>query len=470
LISVAALRPEAGTLPHSVEAEQQLLGACLMNADHIQTVMSAGGAELFYDQVHAAIFHVAAKMDRRGKHISPVTVTANLPEDIVEAMRDIGGKGYLARCAGFAAVPSAVSHLSDLLQDYNAKRQIIGVMRAAQSGLSQGDLTASDIAAQMEAGISALSRKSSAVKPISMMAAVTEAMGQINNAFNGEVGSAVLTGIKAVDSILSGFSAGELSLIGGRPSMGKTAVALSVALNAARAGHHVVIASLEMTPASMAMRALSEQTGHQRNAVAYSNLRRGEFTEKQGESVKAAAEAVATLPVSFLPRQYQDVDLLQAGAKQVLRDIPRNKMPLIIVDYAQLLKSKANTRYEQITDISLALKGMAMDLEVPVIALSQLSRNLESREDKRPMLSDLRESGQLEQDADSVIFCYRDEYYAAREEPNGQDFEKYEKWQARMADCKNKLELIVAKQRQGQIGVANVSFNPSINLIWEPGQ
>lgn len=469
-MNVTALRPEAESLPHNIEAEQQLLGACLMNADHIQTVMSAGGAEIFFDEIHAAVFRIAAKLDRLGKHVSPVTVAANLPDDMVESMRDIGGKGYLARCAGFAAVPSAIRHLTDLLQDSHAKRQLVGIMRAAQLGLSQAELTASDIVAQMDAGMSALSRGSSSVKPVSIMAAVTEAMSQINDAFNGEVGSTVPTGINALDRIVSGFGAGELSLIGGRPSMGKTAVALSVALNAARAGHHVVIASLEMTPSSMAMRALSEQTGRQRNAVAYSSLRRGEFSEAQGESVRAAAEAVANLPISFLPRQYQDVDLLQAGAKQVLRDVPREKMPLIIVDYAQLLKSKAKTRYEQITDISLALKGMAMDLEVPVIALSQLSRSLESRDDKRPMLSDLRESGQLEQDADSVIFCYRDEYYAAREEPNGQDFDKYEKWQARMADCKNKLELIVAKQRQGQIGIANVNFNPSINLIWEPGQ
>ena len=155
------------------------------------------------------------------------------------------------------------------------------------------------------------------------------------------------------------------------------------------------------------------------------------------------------------------------GVKQSLRHAPKGKTPLVLVDYAQLLRSKAKTRYEQVTEISLALKGMAMDLNVPVIALSQLSRALEQREDKRPMMSDLRESGQLEQDADGVMFCYRDEYYLQREEPPRDQYDAHDAWQRACDASRNKLEVIVAKQRQGEIATAHLMFNPALNRIWE---
>lgn len=215
------------------------------------------------------------------------------------------------------------------------------------------------------------------------------------------------------------------------------------------------------------MRTLSEATAGTPSATSYAKLRSGEFSEKQGEALKEAAAKVAELPIIFLPREYQDADLLQVGVKQALRPMNTNKLPLVIVDYAQLLRSKASTRYEQITDVSLALKGMAMGLDVPVLALSQLSRALEQRDDKRPVMSDLRESGQLEQDADGVLFCYRHEYYLERGEPDRRQQEAYEAWEKAMSNQRNRLEIIVAKQRQGAIGTANLHFNPALNLIWE---
>jgi replicative DNA helicase len=251
--------------------------------------------------------------------------------------------------------------------------------------------------------------------------------------------------------------------------MGKTGVALSIALNVARAGHGVVIASLEMNPEAMAMRALSEATAQSGHAVSYASLRRGTFTQSQGERLKEVTEGVAMLPITFLPRQYSDIGALFAGARQVQRAMG-GAMRLLIVDYAQLLRSQAKGRYEQITEISIALKALSGQLNVPVIALSQLSRQVEQRDDKRPMLSDLRESGQLEQDADAVLFCYRDEYYLEREKPDGHDFDALGDWQAAMERVRNRLEIIVAKQRQGAVGTAAVRFNPAINLVWEDGR
>lgn len=453
-------------LPHSVEAEQQLLGAILLGHGH-SAVTEHGGADIFFDPVHADLFRTCVALEKAGKPVTVVTVAASLSDDLLKRLGELGGKGYLARLAGFSVAPSMMGDYAGVVAEAKAKRDLVAIMDKARSSLSEGSMLASDIAAQMEAAFAKLAQSGSAVKPVSMLKAITEAVEQIHAAHMGESMSMVQSGIYALDSIVSGFAAGELWLLGGRPSMGKTGVALSMGLNAARAGHPVVIASLEMTPSAMAMRALSEQTARLNQATSYANMRKGEYSEKQEDAMLEAARVVSELPITFLPRQYQDTDLLQVGVKQSLKNCVSGKTPLVIVDYAQLLRSKAKTRYEQVTEISLALKGMAMDLNVPVIALSQLSRALEQREDKRPMMSDLRESGQLEQDADGVMFCYRDEYYLQREEPQDGDADAYDQWRAACEHARNRLEVIVAKQRQGQIATAHMMFNPAINRVWE---
>lgn len=459
--------PIAQEPPHSVEAEQQLLGAILIGGATVDVVTSQGGAAIFYDPVHAEIFKVCNRLAKAGRVVSPVTVSAAFPAEYDESLSQIGGKAYFARLAGAAITPRFAADYAGLLADEKAKRDILGIMRQSQADLSAGDLSASDVAAKMEAAISVLGHSSSAIRPVSMLKAVTDALSDSIDAYSGESSAMVPSGIRALDHFTGGFGAGELWLLGGRPSMGKTGVMLSMALNAARAGHPVVIASLEMTPKAMATRALSEQTAQNNFATAYQDIRRGSYGPGNKDAIAEAAKALVDLPVSFLPREYQDADLLQVGVKQALRGNGSDKMPLVLVDYAQLMRSKARSRYEQITDISLALKGLAMSLEVPLIALSQLSRALEQRDEKRPMMSDLRESGQLEQDADGVIFCYRDEYYLQREEPDTADLDKYDLWQRAREASRNKLELIVAKQRQGEIGTAHVMFNPAINRIWE---
>jgi len=168
-----------------------------------------------------------------------------------------------------------------------------------------------------------------------------------------------------------------------------------------------------------------------------------------------------------LSRQYSDIGAMAAGAKQAKR-ILGDKLGLLIVDYAQLLKVQGSrSRYDEVSEISRSLKALAGQMNVPVLALSQLSRSLESRDEKRPMLSDLRESGQLEQDADAVMFCYRDEYYLEREQPDILDTEAHIAWQAAMDRARNRLEIIIAKQRQGPIGTAHVLCNVGMNRIWE---
>lgn len=447
--------------PSNIEAEQMVLGTLLLDSTRCGAVIENGGADLFHDPFHGEIFETIRAKEARGDLVSPVTV--------LEAMRshpawgEVGGTGYLARLAG-AANATMLRGYIEFLSDLHRKRGLARAIAEAGQSIARGEDQAEIIAGRLEAALVAVQATSGGKGPVSMASAVTVAMGQVRAAYEGREDGAIKTGIGALDSIISGLYPGEMVLLGGRPSMGKSAVALSIALNAARAGHGVCIASLEMNPEAMALRALSEATSQAGNAVYYTTMRRGDITPPQAKTLAGCVDEVSDLPIMFLSRQYQDIGALMAGAKQVAR-IMEGNLRLLIVDYAQLLRTQAQGRYEQITEISLQLKALSGQMNIPILALSQLSRQVESRDDKRPMLSDLRESGQLEQDADAVLFCYRDEYYLEREKPANPD--KLEAWEACMDRARNRLEIIVAKQRQGSIGTARVRFNPATNLIWE---
>lgn len=460
--NVIPMRQQADPL-HPVEAEQQVLGAMLLRPEIIPMIVQAGGESLFHDPVHVKIFRAAHLKDRAGELISPVTLAAPLSNHLDQ----IGGPGYLARLAGASAASAALPGYISLLADARAKRGIAAAMSEASAALTDGTQKAGEIAARLEAALVA-TNPAGEVGPVSMLKAVTLAMAQVRAAYHGEQDHAVRSGIQSLDQMIGGFYPGELTLIGGRPSMGKTALSLSIALNAARAGHGVVIASLEMNPEAMALRALSEAVTSAGTATQYAKMRRGDLSDAQVSALRQAAKDVARLPIEFLPRDYADIGALFSGAKQVRRRMGED-MRLLVVDYAQLLRSSARSRYEQITEISIALKALAGNLNIPIIALSQLSRAVESREDKRPMLSDLRESGQLEQDADAIMFCFREEYYLERERPDDKDLEAFADWNAALTKVRNQMEIIVAKQRQGEIGTAHVRFSPATNTLWEDG-
>lgn len=451
--------------PIAIEAEQQLLGALLLRNGRLASVETAGGADLFHDQMHAAIYTKIREAERDGWHAGPVTLGPWA--DAHDGLRDIGGRGYLVRLAGASISSNQSDHYVRLLVEARAKRMLVKAMGEAREALSREDEPCSVIATRLELSLSAVGTSSEAPRPVSMTAAVTKAIEQSWAAHNGEEGDFVPTGIRALDSMLTGLYPGELILLGGRPSMGKTATALSIALNAARAGHGVAIASLEMNPEAMALRAISEATSQAGRALSYQDIRSGAWSSTQTADITAAASLVADLPITFLPRTYSEISALVAGVRQIKRQMG-DDLRLLIVDYAQLLRSSGRSRYDQITEVSLALKALAGQLGIPVLALSQLSRQVESRDDKRPMLSDLRESGQLEQDADAVIFCYRDEYYLEREKP--EEMDELADWKQAMERAHGKLELIVAKQRQGPIGTAHVNCAIAFNRIWEYGE
>lgn len=443
----------------NAEAEQQLLGAILLDASRLHK-LGTYDADIFHDGAHQAVFK---EIRHRVKKDLPATpVAMKIWADGQDILKDLGGAKYLVRLAGASISSEHVEHYAGILDDLRAKRALSDAISAAQESLLEDSEAAPAIAGRLEAAL-ATGGARQGVGPVSMAKAVTAAMSEIYDIYEGKEVPGVHSGIPELDRFFGKMSPGQLILLGGRPSMGKSAVALSMALNVARSGQGVAMATLEMTPESMSQRALAEATSRRRFSVPYSDMARP-VNEDQLRTLSDATKEIASLPIQFLPPQYRDVGALYAGAKRC-KSILGGNLGLLVVDYLQLLQADGRSRIEQITQISIALKSLAMNLQVPVLALSQLSRALESREEKRPVLSDLRESGQLEQDADAVLFCYRDEYYLEREEPDS-DADEYGAWQEALERSRNRLEIIVSKQRQGAIGTARVRFNPALNLIW----
>ena len=447
------------------EAEQVVIGSALLDQSVIPQIEAAGGARLMGDQVHADLMEEMIRRHTAGQIVSPVSMRGWAESN--DALTPVGGAKYLVRMAGVGVSDRLIGSYLDLLSDLAAKRKLMESLSAAIQSIEDDHEPAEIIAGRLEAAMMDVSHAGSIRRPVTMFEATKNAMEETLSAMNGEMVNCVPSGIYRLDNLITGFRPGEMTLLGGRPAMGKTALALTIAANAARAGHGVAIMSLEMTPESMAMRLVSEQTSQDGCAIPYFDMRRGEIADFQRQALAKAAKTVSDLPISFLPRDFADIDAVAGGVKQAKRILGDN-MKLLIVDYAQLLRSKKRTRYEQITEISTMLKILSGTEGIPILALSQLSRGLESRDDKRPMLSDLRESGQLEQDADAVIFCYRGEVYLEKEEPDpGDDAEKHEAWERAMKAARNRMEIIVSKNRHGPTGTAHVRCNMALNRVWE---
>jgi replicative DNA helicase len=456
---ISTIQPNTFYVP---ELEQMVLGSLLLDGDLLPQVQGQGGADLFHDEAHRALYEKIRANLSANVSAGPVTL-ANWAE-MQEGIKALGGAQYVTRIAASSSMAGFSSYL-DSLSDMMTRRTLSDRLRSALSDLS-GDMPVDTVAGTLEAALQSTTDTPRARRPVSMMAAATKALSEAMAVRSGEKPAGVQTGFHRADSILGGMYPGDLVLLGGRPSMGKTAVAMSIALNAARAGRKVAIFSLEMNPEALAVRAISEATSQMGRAVAYTSIRQGQYNDIQAPIVANATKEVANLPIMFLDRQYQDVGAVLAGTKQAARIM--DGIDLLIVDYAQLLRApNTRSRYEEITEISRALKGAATTLGIPVLALSQLSRALEQRDNKRPMMSDLRESGQLEQDADSVMFCFREEYYLEREEPDPAKAEKYEAWERAMEAQRGRLELIIAKQRQGGIGTAHLRCALPFNRVWE---
>src|SRR5262245_5356860 len=466
--------PDPRVAPHNIEAEQALLGAILVNNEAFYRVSDFLEAGHFFEPLHQQLYQLASDLIRAGKIATPVTLKTFLPSDV-----DIGGMNasqYLARLAAEATTVINAADYGHTIADLSVRRNLI---RIGEDMVNQAFDAPVDFAPreQIEDAerklyeIAETGRFGSGFQRFAQ--ALTTAVDMAARAYQREGKlSGIASGLRDLDSKMGGLQASDLVIIAGRPGMGKTALATNIAYNIARAwrgevrtdghidtvnGGIVGFFSLEMSAEQLATRIIAEQSG-----IPSSTIRRGGINERDFEKIKDVAIELQHLPFFIDETGGLTVAQLAARARRLKR---QKGLDLLVIDYIQLLQGSTRRalegRVQEVTEITTSLKALAKELNVPILALSQLSRQVENRDDKRPQLSDLRESGSIEQDADVVLFVFREEYYLTNKEPRpGTD--EYTKWQVEMAAVHGKAEVIIGKQRHGPTGTVNLQFDAAV--------
>lgn len=467
-------RPPYRTPPANVDLEIALLGAILVNNRAYERVAEFLAAEHFSEPAHARIYAAAATLIQRGQQASPATLKLYFEQD--ESLAEVGGARYLAELAASALNIIDAEHYGRTIHDLYLRRQLINLGEDVVNEAYGADLD-SDALSQIEAAEHRLFELASAGQIEGGFAefgrTLTNALRMAEAAFRREGQlTGVTTGFDGLDRLLGGLQRSDLIILAGRPGMGKTALATNIAFNAARAraeerdeaGNKVpvqyVIAffSLEMSAEQLALRILGEHSG-----VSSDRVRRGQISSDEFQKVFVASQEIARSKIFIDDTPALSVSALRTRARRLMRT--QGRLDLVIVDYLQLMRpapgSRPENRVQEISEITRGLKALAKELDVPVIALSQLSRAVEQREDKRPQLADLRESGSIEQDADVVMFVFREEYYLARQEP-AEGTAEHAEWQERMDKVHNLAEVIIAKQRHGPTDKVRLVFEAEL--------
>ncbi len=456
-------------LPHSIEAEQALLGALLINNEVFDRVASLVKQEHFFDPVHGRIFEVVSRRIQKNALASPVTIKAFLEDD--PGLAELGGPAYLVRLAGASMSIFAAKDYAQIIYDMAIRRNLIAIgeeITIKANAMDVDDEPKEQIVAAEQRLYSLGEQGSTDTGFQSFLKAVTDAVNMANAAYQRDGDMAgISTGLKDLDGKLGGLHNSDLLIIAGRPSMGKTSLATNIAYNIAKAykkgirtdgsegavsGGVVGFFSLEMSAEQLASRILSEAA-----EVESQRIRSGDMSESEFRRFVEAAKSLESSPLFIDDTAALPISTLSARARRLKRT---HGLDVLIIDYLQLVRpaSAKDNRVNEVSEITQGMKAIAKELDIPVIALSQLSRQVESRDDKRPQLSDLRESGSIEQDADCVMFVYRGEYYKEREKPAEHELEKMASWQAEMEELMGKAEVIIGKQRHGPIGSVDLAF------------
>ncbi|WP_339778668.1 replicative DNA helicase [uncultured Thalassospira sp.] len=466
--------------PHNFEAEAALLGAILNNNAAYERVSDILRPEHFADARHGRIFEACGKLIERGQLANPVTLSAFFRQD--EHLAEIGGAQYLAELSNNMVSVINAGDYGKLVYDLYLRRELIDIGESVVNEAYQYELEA-DAGNQIENAEQRLFSLATAGAAesgfIGFGAALTRAVENVEHAYKnaGKV-VGVTTGLRDIDRKLGGLHPSDLLILAGRPSMGKTALAMNVAFNAAISSHKtrasgedqfdelrtgaIAVFSLEMAAEQLAGRLLSQAA-----EVSGDNMRRGDLNEDDFERLVIASRELNTVPLYIDDTPALPVSTLRTRCRRLKR---QHGLAMIVVDYLQLLAPPTNFRgdgrVQEVSEITRSLKAIAKELGCPVLALSQLSRAVEQRDDKRPQLSDLRESGSIEQDADVVMFIYREQYYLERAEPaqkpeesTDKFGERYSQWQDRLNQVYNTAEVIVAKQRHGPVGNVRLFFD-----------
>lgn len=451
-------------VPHNIELEQAIIGAVLLNNDTYDIVQSIIDQHSFYDPVHGAIYALIVSMIERQHPASPITLK---PAVQTWPMIDDGMHvwQYLGRLVVQAAGRSQLREYATELADMSARRRLVGLAQDVMAWVNEAgtEVSAGELVDRAEKALFEITAKRTEGREVTISNAVSDALASISAAYErGGQMAGVLTGLTDLDGLLGGLQPSDLIIIGGRPAMGKTAIVTTIAFNVAKErvdahgevgqGSHVHFFSQEMSAQQLAMRLMAE-----RAEIASDAMRRGNVSEDQFREIIARSREVASASITIDETGGITLASLAAKARRVKR---KHDTKLIVVDYLQLMSGanrSGDNRVQEITKLTMGLKALAKELDVPIVALSQLSRKVEERSDKRPQLADLRESGSIEQDADVVMFIYRDEYYLEREKPEYGTSE-FQEWQTRMLRAQGKAEVILAKHRHGPVGTVALSF------------
>ncbi len=465
-------QPGYRTPPHNYEAEQGLLGALLVNNAAYERVGDFLRPDHFADPVHGRIFAAIGKLVERGQIANPVTLKSMFDQD--GGLAEVGGAQYLVKLAASVVAIVNAEDYGRTVHDLYLRRQLITVGEDMVNDAHKHELETSgkgqiEIAEQK---LFTLAETDSAERGfLTFGQALTSSIEMAEKAYkrDGKL-TGVPTGLIEMDRLLGGLHPSDLLVLAARPAMGKTALACNMAFSAAvqsvddPEAERFVVAffSLEMSAEQLATRILAEQI-----EVPSEKIRRGELNEADFRRLVQASQRLERTPIFIDDTPAITVTALRTRARRLKR---QHGLHLIVVDYLQLLRgsagSKSENRVQEISDITRSLKAVAKELNVPVLALSQLSRAVEQREDKRPQLADLRESGSIEQDADVVMFIFREEYYLARAEPSRRPDEsddkfhdRVESWQERCNQVYGLAEVIVGKQRHGPTGTIKLQFD-----------
>jgi replicative DNA helicase len=455
--------------PANIEAEQALLGAILVNNDAYYIVHDFLKPDHFFEGIHREIFAKASTMIKMGKIANPVTIKTFLAAN--DRIGDMTLAQYIARLATEATTIINAADYGRAIYDLAIRRSLIRIGEDMVNIAFDAPVDAEPKRQIEEAErslfeLAETGRYDGGFQSFEdAMALAIEMAGAAKDRDGGLSGTS--TGIRELDRRLGGLQASDLIILAGRPAMGKTSLATNIAFNIAAAyepaeqadgtfkaknGGVVAFFSLEMSAEQLATRIISEQS-----EVSSSKIRRGNITDAEYSKLVACTEMMQKAPLYIDQTGGISIAQLAARARRLKR---QRGLDVMVIDYVQLMQGSAKTsgnRVQEITEITTGLKALAKELEVPILALSQLSRQVESRDDKRPQLSDLRESGSIEQDADVVMFVYRDEYYLQSKEPKpGTD--DHMKWQQEMNEARGKAEVIIAKQRHGPTGTVPLAF------------
>ena len=447
--------------PCNLEAEQALLGSILVNNDILDEISNIVNSQIFYDPSHIKIYEVIESLNNKGMIANPITLKNFFEKEKI--LDEVGGTEYLVKLTRFSGSAKQANDYAKIIHEMYLRRELIQISDKLNSdtyNANAQEQNAENIIENTEKSLFDLAERGSFSQSfLKFNKALDQTIEMATLAMQNDQGLVgVPTGLTDLDQKLGGLHKSDLVILAGRPSMGKTALATNIAYNAAlnilnkQEKSSVAFFSLEMSSEQLSTRILSEQA-----RIKSDDIRRGKVTEEEINRYIETSRNIYNLPLYIDETPAITISTLCNRARRIKRLFG---LSLIVVDYIQLMRSnsiKSDNRVQEISEITQGLKALAKELSVPILALSQLSRAVEQRDDKQPQLADLRESGSIEQDADVVMFVYREEYYLERKQPKLGSIEHAE-WQSKMSDVNGLADIILGKQRHGPTGTIKVEF------------